>query len=87
MLMTISVEVPDAFAKQFRLDDAAQSRALLEAFVLQQYAEGELSAGQVREVLQLSFYEGEKFLHDHGAPGLGIEEHLEGLENLRRLGV
>jgi hypothetical protein len=84
--MTISVEVPDQFAKQFHLDEATHSRALLEAFVLQRYAEGELSAGQAGEALRLSFHETEKFLHDHSAPGLGIDEHLAGLENLRKLG-
>lgn len=85
--MTVSLEVPDQFAKQFRLDEAAHSRELLEAFVLKRYAEGELSAGQVGQALGLSFYATEKFLHDHSAPGLGVEEQLEGLENLRKLGT
>jgi hypothetical protein len=30
--MVISVEIPDQFAKQFHLDDATHSRALMEAF-------------------------------------------------------
>jgi hypothetical protein len=83
--MVISVEIPDQFAKQFHLDEAAHSRALLEAFLLQRYAEAELSAGQVGEVLGLSFQETEQFLHDHNAPGLTPEEHLEGVRHLERL--
>ncbi|HEV7404315.1 MAG TPA: UPF0175 family protein, partial [Chthoniobacteraceae bacterium] len=81
------LEVPDQFAKRFRLDEAAHSRELLEAFVLKRYAEGALSAGQVGQALGLSFFATEKFLHDHSAPGLGVEEQLEGLANLRKLGT
>ena len=83
--MVISVEIPDQFAMQFHLDEAPHSRALLEAFLLQRYVEAELTAGQVGEVLGLSFQETEQFLHDHHAPGLPPEENLEGVRNLERL--
>jgi hypothetical protein len=83
--MIVSVEVPDQFAKQYHLDEASHSRALLEAFLLQHYAEGEVTAGQVGEVLGLSFHETEQFLHDHNAPGLTPEQNLEGVRNLERL--
>jgi hypothetical protein len=83
--MIVSIEIPDQFAKQFRLDEGSRSRALLEAFLLQRYAEGELTAGQVGEVLGLSFHETEQFLHDHNAPGLTPEQNLEGVRNLERL--
>jgi hypothetical protein len=83
--MIVTVEVPDRFAKQFRLDEGSRSHELLEAFLLQQYAEGELTAGQVGEVLGLSFHETEQFLHDHNAPGLTPEQNLEGVRNLERL--
>lgn len=83
--MIVSVEIPDQFAKQYHLDDGSRSRALLEAFLLQRYAEGELTNGQVGEVLGLSFHETEQFLHDHNAPGLTPEQHLEGVRNLERL--
>jgi hypothetical protein len=83
--MIVSVDVPDQFARRFHLDEAPHSRGLLEAFVLQRYAEGELSAGQAGEVLGLSFQETEQFLHKHRAPGLGPEEHLQGLRNLEDL--
>jgi hypothetical protein len=83
--MIVAVEVPDQFAKQFHLDEAPRSRELLEAFVLQRYGAGELSAGQVGQVLGFSFHETEQYLHDHRAPGLGPDEHLQGLKNLERL--
>jgi hypothetical protein len=83
--MIVSVEVPDNFAKQFHLDEASHSRALLEAFLLQRYTEGELTAGQIGEVLGFSFQETEEFLHDHNAPGLTPEQNLEGVKNLERL--
>lgn len=83
--MIVSVQVPDQFAKQFHLDDESHSRKLLEAFLLQRYAESELTAGQVGEVLGLSFHETEQFLHDHNAPGLTPEQNLAGVRNLERL--
>ena len=82
--MIVSVEIPDQFAKQYHLDEASRARALLEAFLLQRYAEGELTAGQVGEVLGLSFHDTEQFLHDHNAPGLTPEQNLEGVRNLER---
>jgi len=83
--MIVSVEVPDKVAKQFHLDEASHSRALLEAFLLQRYAEGELTSGQVGEALGLSFHDTEQFLYDHGAPAnVTPEEHLRDLANLDR---
>ena len=83
--MIVKVEVPDQFAKKFHLDEPPRSRELLEAFVLQRHAEGALSAGQVAQVLGLSFQETEKLLRDHSAAGLGPDEHAQGLKNLERL--
>jgi hypothetical protein len=66
--MIVSVEIPDQLAKQFHLDEAARSRHLLESFVLQRFAEGELTTVQVSAALGLSFHETEQYLKDHGAP-------------------
>ena len=68
LLMTVTIQIPDQFAKQFRLDEAACSRQLLEAFVLQRFAEGELTSVQVGEALGLAFHQTEQFLQDHHAP-------------------
>jgi truncated hemoglobin YjbI len=83
--MIVSIEVPDQIARQFHLDEAPRSRQLLEAFLLQRFAAGELTTGQVGEALGLSFHETEQFLQAHHAPAnLGPEEHLRGLRNLER---
>jgi hypothetical protein len=83
--MIVSVEIPDPIARQFHLDEATRSRVLLEAFLLQQYAAGELTSGQVGAALGLSFAETEQFLFEHNAPaGLGPEEHSRGVANLQR---
>ena len=84
--MTVSVQIPDYFAKQFHLDEEAQSRQLLEAFVLQRFAEGELTSGQVGEALGLSFHQTQQFLKAHHAPpDVTAAEHLVDLANLDRI--
>jgi len=81
--MLVTVQIPDQFARQFHLDDAAHSRQLLEAFVLQRFAEGELTSGQVGEALGLSFHETRQFLHDHNAPpDVTAQEHLQQMADL-----
>ena len=83
--MIVSLELPDAFAKQLHLDGAEGCRRALEILVLDGYRSGELSQGQVGELLGIGFHETEEFLHVHHAPpGLGPEEHLRGLQNLER---
>ena len=84
--MIVNVQVPDQFAKRFHLDEAAHSRELLEAFVLQRFAEGELTSGQVGEALGLSVHQTQEFLKDHNAPpDVTAEEHLVDLANLDRI--
>ncbi len=85
--MIVTVQVPDPLAKQFHLEaDDSRSRQFLEAFVLQRFAEGELTSGQVGEALELSFHQTEKFLHDHHAsPHVTAEEHRGDLRNLDRI--
>ena len=83
--MIVSLELPDAFAKQLHLDGAEGHRRALEILVLEGYRCGELSQGQVGELLGIGFHETEEFLQAHHAPpGLGPEEHVRGLRNLER---
>ena len=51
--MTISVQVPDALAKALHLDGPQLNRRALEALALDGYRTGELSRGQVSELLDL----------------------------------
>lgn len=66
--MLVTVDVPDKVAREFHLDEPERSRQLLEAFLLQRYLAGELSAGCVGDALGLGFHETEQFLYDHAAP-------------------
>ena len=65
--MIFSLEVPDSFTKQLRLDGPHPERRVLEVFALEAYRAGELSCGKVGELLELSFYETEEFLKKNGA--------------------
>jgi hypothetical protein len=79
------LELPDAFAKLLCLDGAEGHRRALEILLLEGYRRGELSQGQVSELLGIGFHETEEFLQAHHAlPGLGPDEHLRGLQNLER---
>jgi predicted HTH domain antitoxin len=83
--MTLSVELPDAVAKQMRLQGADGQRRALEILALEGYRTGDLSHGQVARMLGFGFFETEEFLKVHDAPaGLGAEEHEIGLQNLER---
>jgi len=85
--MTVTVHVPDQLATQLRLEsDESRSRQFLEAFVLQRFAEGELTTMQVGEALGLSFHQAARFLHDHNAPpGITPEEHLRQVADLDQM--
>ena len=85
--MTVTVQVPEQLVTQLREGgDDARSRQFLEAFVLQRFAEGELTTMQVGEALGLSLHEALQVLHDHNAPpDVTPEEHREDLANLKRI--
>ncbi len=82
--MLLSVELPDPIAKQLHFDGERGSRRALEIFALDGYRSGELSRGQVSELLEQSFYETEEFLKrfDCGL-GLTFEEHEGSVQRLR----
>lgn len=82
--MIISVEVPDPIARQMRLDDAQGGRRALEMFAIEGYRSGQLSRGQVSELLALSLWETESFLKQHHCGlGLTFEEYERDLERAR----
>ncbi len=85
--MTVTVQIPEQLATELReASDESRSRRFLEAYVLQRFAEGELTTMQVGEALGLSFHEALQFLHDHNAPpDVTPEEHREDLANLKRM--
>ena len=66
--MILSVEIPDSLARQMHIDGAQGPRRFLEALALESYRAGELSQGQLGEILELSFLQTETFLKVHDAP-------------------
>lgn len=82
--MIVSLEVPDPIARQLHLDGEQGSRRALEMFALEGYRSGELSRGQVSELLGQSYHETEAFRKEHGC-GLGqtFEEYEKSMGRLR----
>lgn len=60
--MSITIELPDEIAQQLENAWGNVSRRALEALAVEGYRSGDLSAGQVAELLGLSPWETEKFL-------------------------
>ena len=82
--MVVSVNLPDAIAMQLHLDGEQGNRRALEMFALEGYRAGELSRGQVSELLDMEFNETEAFLKKHGCGlGLSFEEYEEDSRRLR----
>jgi predicted HTH domain antitoxin len=82
--MVVSVSMPDAIAVQLHLDGEQGNRRALEMVALEGYRAGELSRGQVSELLELEFNETEAFLKKHGClQGLSFAEYEEDLRRLR----
>lgn len=83
--MIFSVEVPDTFPKPLHLDGPQPDRRALEALALDGYRSGELSRGEVSELLDLEVNETMAFLKQHGsAHGLSFEEHERSIERFRK---
>ena len=84
--MTISVQVPDALAKALHLDGPQLNRRALEALALDGYRTGQLSRGQVSELLDLEVNETMGFLKEHGcAQSITIEEFEREAKAIRKL--
>ena len=84
--MIVSVDIPDPIAAQLHLDGEQGNGRALEMFALEGYRAGELSRGQVSELLGLEFNETEGFLKAHKAyTPLTLEEYQRSSEGLERL--
>jgi predicted HTH domain antitoxin len=81
--MNLTVEIPDGLARQMHLDEPAAQRRALITLALKSYRAGELSRGQVGELLNLSFAETEALLKEHGCNmHLTVEEFERQSEQL-----
>ena len=84
--MLVSVELPDQIAKQLHLDGEQRNRRALEILALEGYRNGELSRGQVSELLDLEFNETMEFLKAHGCVrSITLEEFEQEAKGLREL--
>jgi predicted HTH domain antitoxin len=59
----ITISLPSEIAANIAVDDSALSRKTLEALAIESYREGDLSIGQLAELLGFSVLEAEDFLH------------------------
>lgn len=66
--MPITIELPEEIEHQLETAWGNLSRRALEALAVEGYRSGDLSAGQVAEMLNLSAWETESFLKERAAP-------------------
>ena len=83
--MVVTIQLPDAIAHHLGLDSTRPEQRVVEALVLEGYRSGDLSRGQVSELLGLNFSATERFLHEHGATlGLTEEDLAQDAANLQK---
>lgn len=83
--MIVSVNVPDQIAAQLHLGGEWGDRRALEMLAAEGYRSGDLSRGQVSELLDLELNETMRFLQDRGCVrGTTLEEFEQDGEALRR---
>ena len=88
MSITISIDLPEQAGKEFLdlWDQAALSRKVLEALVVEAYREGRISRGKVGEILGMGFHQREAFLRDRDVPYNYDQDDLqEDVETVARL--
>ena len=83
--MNVTLELPDPVAEALSLKESDAPRRVLEALALEGYRSGELSRGQISEMLSLSFYETEEFLHEHQVEKVTVEEYEQDAEAFQRI--
>ena len=77
--MNVTLEIPDAIARQMHLDGPQAQRQALIGVVVEGFRQGTLSRGQVSELLNLSFWETADLLKEHGC-GIGSNQTFEEFE-------
>ena len=78
--MTVTVEIPDAVAREMHLSAAEAQRRTMASLVVDGYRKGELSRGQLSELLDLSFSETADLLKEQGC-GIGSGTTIEEFES------
>ena len=84
--MNVSTEMPDRLAEQLKFAGPDSSRRLLELIAVDGYRKGELSRGQVSELLDQSYNETLDMFKEHNVgPDLTLEEYREEVATLEKL--
>ncbi len=85
--MNVTLEIPDEVATYLGIEALALPQAMLEAFAVEGYRMGRMSAKQVRLLLgHDSRWDTENFLSAHSAwPGLTVEETADDSRRLDAL--
>jgi predicted HTH domain antitoxin len=73
----LSLSIPDEIAAQLHLGGEGGNRRLLEMFAAEGYRSGDLSRGQVSELLGMELNETMHFLQDHGCTRCTTLEEFE----------
>jgi predicted HTH domain antitoxin len=82
--MNLTVELPDDIAEQLHWQAPESQRRLLELVAVDGYRRGDLSRGQVGELLDLSLWETEALLKEHHCgPGLSVPEYERSVTRLK----
>jgi predicted HTH domain antitoxin len=64
--MTIRFEIPPSIEELLRTEGGDLNREAKEVYLIEQYRQAKISHAQLREALELSFYEVEQLLRRHG---------------------
>ena len=68
--MEVTLNIPDEVAKQLEPNGGDVSRLALEALALEGFRRESLSVGEVADLLEISVYEADGFLKEHGVGSL-----------------
>jgi Uncharacterised protein family (UPF0175) len=75
--MTLTLQIPDFVAASLHLMESGRERRVMEALALEGYRSGDLSRGQLGEMLGMGYWDTEAFLKQHGAVYGLTENDLE----------
>jgi len=67
-VIEVIIKLPDALARIFGETPETRSRRLAEDAAIEEYRAGRLSQRQVGEMLNLDYWQAERFLAEHGVP-------------------
>lgn len=83
--MNITIEIPERIADALSSKGADVQRRVLEMLALDGYQTGDLSRGEVGEMLSLSFQETEEFLHQHRVERVTVAEYEQDAAALQQI--